>query len=186
MRFSPTALALTLVLSLATLSSAITSGIVGGQNATGGKSRPSFMAVATTAVRVAQADTFVVASARDSVTAHAIGYTPWSTSMFNSAVPVTYQAVASNKDSVVACFTGYGDADSTVMAITLQGRYSGSTNATSLYSVVGTGTLTFTSATVQTKCIGFAHPQGLDFRLLGIGQGSTDTSKVSRVQILDK
>lgn len=188
MRFSSliasAALALT-VLSAPAL--AVTAGIIGGATVNDGSNRPSItVGPVTTAIRVAQADTFMVGLARDSVTAHAVSYKPFSTTIFNSKLPATYQAVASNKDTIQFCVTGYGDADSTVLGFTLQGRYSGTTNSTSAYVAVGTANLTFTSATVQRQCAYFPHPKSLDFRFLGVGAGSTDTTKVLRGEVYDK
>ncbi len=188
MRFTSLIASLTLaVAALVTPSLAITSGIIGGATVGDGNNRPSItIGPVSTAIRVAQADTFVIASARDSVTAHAIGYTPWTTSIFNTKIPSAYQGVASNKDSIQLCLIGYGDADSAITSFALQGRYYGNTNATSLYATIATANLTFTSATLQRACATFLHPQTLNFRFLGVGQGSTDTSKVLRGYIIDK
>ncbi len=189
MRF--TSLIASLVLALTTLvtpSLAITAGITGSAATGTGKNRPIIVALPTpsTVVRVAQADTFMIGSARDSVTAHAISYTPFPISTFNANIPTTYQGVTSNKDSLVLCVIGYGDADSVDILFTLQARYTGTTNATSSYVSMGTGTLTYSTATTTQQCAGFRHPGTMDFRFLGVGQGSTDTTKVLRAQISDK
>ncbi len=188
MRF--TSLIASLVLALTVLvapSLAITAGITGGLSVGDGNNRASIsVGGVSTAIRVAQADTFMIGSARDSVTAHAISYSPFTTSMFNTKIPAQYQGVLSNKDSVQLCLIGYGDADSAVMTVNLQGRYYGTTNATSVYATVATASLTFTSATVQRACATFLHPQTLNFRFLSVGAGTTDTSKVYRGYVIDK
>lgn len=189
MRFSSfiTSLAVALTVLVAP-SFAITAGIVGGATVNDGQNRPSItIGPVTTAIRVAQADTFMIGSSRDSVTVHPQGYKPFATSIFNSKVPATYTAVTSNKDSIVLCLVGYGDADTASVSILLQGRYNGSTNSTSVYTPIGSAvTYSFTSANTQQVCGAFKHPGILDFRFLGVGQGSTDTSKVLRGGVYDK
>jgi hypothetical protein len=179
---------LSLVIALAVSTFAAgTNGIVGTPTVNDGNNRPSITGALTSVITVPQGDTLMFGAARDSVTAKSNSYRPWSTSLFNARVPATYEAVTSNKDSLVLCIVGYGDADTTAFSTILQARVAGSTSTTNVWVTIGSAaTVSFFSATEVQTCVAFPHPRALDFRFRSIGSGSTDTSRVRRFMVYDK